>query len=427
MGSLQKVVIAGGGFAGLNAALGLRKAPVDLTVIDRRNYHLFQPLLYQVATGSLSPADIAAPLRSVLHKQKNTRVVLGEVLDFDTGGHRVLMDTGTIEYDTLVLAVGVGNHYFGNSHWIPYAPGLKTVEDATGIRSRIFSAFEKAEMETDPAERKALLRFVIVGAGPTGVELAGAIGEIARDTLRGDFRNIRTEESEILLLEGAATVLPPFDSALREHAERALIGLGVRCRLGVKVTGIDARGVEIETGQGPQRIESRTVLWAAGVRPSPLAKLLAEKLGAKADPSGRILVNESLSIPGHEEIFVVGDIAHFVQDGKPLPGMAPVAMQQGRYVARAIRDRIAGKAPRPFHFRDKGTMATIGRHAAVGEIGKLRFHGILAWLAWLFIHLMYIVGHRNRLLVFIQWAFQYFTFNRGARLITGSARMNEPP
>lgn len=416
------MVIIGGGFGGLACATSLRRAPAEVKLLDRRNFHLFQPLLYQVATGSLSPGDIAAPLRSVLRKQKNCQVLLAEVTGFDPAQRKVLMADGEMGYDTLVVAAGAVNHYYSNDLWARAAPGLKSVEDATEVRHRIFRAFESAERETDPERRRAWLRFVVVGAGPTGVELAGAISEIARDTLRDDFRSIRPEESEILLLEGAPRVLPPFPGELSAEAERALIRLGVRPRTGVKVTRIDEEGVIMETPAGEQRIHSYTVIWAAGVVANPLGRKLAAAANVMTDRGGRVTVQPDLTLEGCPEIFVIGDLAHCQgPNGQPLPGVAQVAIQQGRYVARLMSRRARGKAPPPpFAYKDKGNMATIGRHAAVADLGFLRLHGLLAWLIWLFIHLLYIVGFRNRLLVAIQWGFQYVTFNRGARLITGS-------
>ncbi|HZO56482.1 MAG TPA: NAD(P)/FAD-dependent oxidoreductase [Bryobacteraceae bacterium] len=423
----QRVVIIGGGFAGLTCVRSLRGADLEIKLVDRRNFHLFQPLLYQVATGGLSPGDITAPLRSVLRKQKNVQVLMGEVAGFDLSGQRVLLTDGEIPYDTLVLAAGAESHYFGNTDWEQYAPGLKTIEEATEIRRRIFEAFEHAEREPDETMRRAWLRFVVVGGGPTGVELAGAISEIARDTLRDDFRSIRPEEAEILLLEGEPRVLPPFPPDLSEGAERALIGLGVRSRTNVRVTKIDESGVVMKTVGGEQRIEAHTVIWAAGVRANSLGKLLANALGAQTDRGGRVIVNPDLTVPGHRNVFVIGDLAHATgKNGSPLPGVAPVAMQQGRYVARNLKGRLEGIAVGDFHYFDKGTLATIGRNAAVADFGRIHIDGFLAWLTWLFVHLMYIVGFRNRLLVALQWGFQYLTFNRGARLITGMVQPIRP-
>jgi NADH:ubiquinone reductase (H+-translocating) len=420
MATGHRVVILGGGFGGLYAAKALRKAPVQLTVIDRRNFHLFQPLLYQVATGALSPGEIASPLRSVLSRQKNTRVLLGEAVDLDVEGRRVVLDIGSVEYDTLIVATGSRNFYFGNDAWEQYAPGLKTIEEATQIRHKILYAFEAAEREPDPEQHREWLTFVVVGAGPTGVELAGALGEIANDTLKNDFRNIRPEEARILLLDASPRVLPPFPPDLSQAAERSLIRIGVRSRSNVKVTSIDDRGVTLEGPGGSERIPSRTVIWAAGVRASPLGEVLVKRAGAKLDRGGHVEVEPDCTVPGHPEIFVIGDLAHFEQAGKALPGVAQVAMQQGAYVAKLIRTRLSGGTSKPFRYFNKGNLAVIGRAAAVAEIGKMHFSGLLAWLIWLFIHLMYLVQFSNRLLVFIHWGFLYLTFDRGARLITGN-------
>lgn len=418
----HRVVIIGGGFGGLNAARALRPARAEVTLIDKRNFHLFQPLLYQVASGALSPGDIAAPLRAVLSRQKNTRVLLAEAVDFDIAGRRVILRDGEVRYDTLVVAAGAENQYFGNDGWQPYAPGLKTVEDATEIRRRIFKAYERAEREPDPVARRAWLRFVVVGGGPTGVELAGAIAEIARDTLRGDFRSIRTEMSEIMVVEGGGRILTAFHPSLSSEAERSLVRLGVRARTGLRVVDIDENGLEVETPNGRQRIEARTVLWAAGVRAAGLAEKLAKAAGLDLERGGRMRVQADLTLAGHPEVFVIGDMAWCEQDGKPLPGVAPVAIQQGRYVGRAIQRRLEGKTVTPFRYSDKGNMAVIGRAHGLAEIGWLRLHGWIGWLFWLFVHLMYLVGFQNRVLVFIKWAFLYLTFNRGARLITGDER-----
>jgi NADH:ubiquinone reductase (H+-translocating) len=421
-----RVVIIGGGFGGLYAAQALRRAPVQLTLVDRRNFHLFQPLLYQVATGGLSPGEIASPLRYVLKRQRNARVVLGEVVDIDVAGKRVLLSDGVLDYDLLVVAAGATHHYFGHDDWAARAPGLKTIEDATRIRARILLAFEAAEREADAARRHAWLTFVVVGAGPTGVELAGALGEIANDTLRHDFRAIRPSDAEIFLLEAADRVLPPYPPSLSEKAKRSLERLGVTVRLGASVSQIDEDGVIIRTGEHDERIAARTVLWAAGVDASPLAALLARATGAAIDRNGRLVVQADLSLPGHSEIFAIGDMVHVEQDGALLPGIAPVAMSQGRYVARCIAARVAGAAAPPYRYFDKGQMATIGRSAAVADLRLVRFSGLLAWLAWLFIHLMYLVEFENRVLVLVQWAWNYITRNRGARLITGKSPLPLP-
>ena len=414
------MVIVGGGFAGLYAARRLGRAPVALTLIDRRNFHLFQPLLYQVATGGLSPGEIASPLRVVLRGHRNTEVLLGEAIDFDVPGRRVMLTDGERPYDELVIATGATHHYFGHDEWAPLAPGLKTVEDATEIRSHILMAFEEAEREPDPAQRHAWLTFVIVGGGPTGVELAGALGEIANDTLRRDFHHINPAESRILLLEGEDRVLPSFAPDLSRQAERHLIALGVRPRLRARLTGVDQGGVTVQSAGGTERIAARTVLWAAGVRGSELGRKLAERAGTPLDRAGRVLVEPDLSVPGHPEIHVIGDLASRMQDGKPLPGVAPVAMQQGRYVADLLIRKLRGQAVRPFRYFDKGSLATIGRNRAVAQFGKLHVSGFPAWFLWVFVHLMYLVEFENRLLVFVEWAYNYITRNRGARLITNA-------
>ncbi|HTR39822.1 MAG TPA: NAD(P)/FAD-dependent oxidoreductase [Bryobacteraceae bacterium] len=421
MEARHRVVILGGGFGGLYAAKALKNAPVQLTLLDRRNFHLFQPLLYQVATGSLSPGEIASPLRSILHRQRNTQVLLGEAKDLDAAERRLILDSGEIEYDTLIVATGSTDSYFGHENWSRYAPGLKSIEHATEIRAKILYAFEAAEKEHDPEERREWLTFVLVGAGTTGVELAGALGEIAHDTLRHDFRSIRPEEAQIILLEGSPRVLPTYPADLSEKARASLIRLGVEPRTNVFVTGIDDGGATVKTQQGEERIAARTVIWSAGVRPSPFAEVLERRAGAKLDRRGHVIVSSDCSIAGHPEIFVIGDLAHFEEKGKTLPGVAQVAMQQGGYVAKLIQRRLEGKPMTAFHYFDKGSLAVIGRAAAVAEIGPVHMSGLLAWLTWLFVHLMYLVEFSNRILVFVHWGFLYFTFSRGARLITGTA------
>jgi NADH dehydrogenase len=411
---MHRVVILGGGFGGLYAAKALRRAPVEVTLVDRRNFHLFQPLLYQVATGSLSPGDIAAPLRAVLSNQKNVQVLLGDARDLDAENRHLILADGEVPYDTLIVATGAQNYFFGHPEWQKIAPGLKSIEDATTIRHNVLFAFEAAERELDPALRRAWLTFVIVGAGPTGVELAGALAEIAHDTLRNDFRSIRPEESRITLLDGAQHVLSSYPQSLSINAERSLIKLGVRPRNGVRVTAIDDCGVTLETPSGQDRIETKTVLWAAGVAPSDFGKVLERRTGATLDKQGHVLVDGQLNIANHPEIFVIGDLALVEQNGKPLPGVAPVAMQQGKYAAA----RLTGRSKAPFHYLNKGSLAVIGRRAGVADFGLVRFHGVIAWLLWLFIHLMFLVQFQNRLIVFIRWGFQYLTFDRGARLIT---------
>ncbi|MDE3194796.1 MAG: NAD(P)/FAD-dependent oxidoreductase [Acidobacteriota bacterium] len=416
----HRVVIVGGGFGGLYAAQALRRADVDLTLIDRRNFHLFQPLLYQVATGALSPGEIASPLRYVLNRQRNTRVLLGEVIDIDVEARQLRLSDGErVPYDSLIVATGSTHTYFGHSEWEKLAPGLKTIEDATEIRTRVLLAFERAEKEKDRDAQRALLTFVVVGAGPTGVELAGALGEISRDTLRKDFRSINPAHARIFLIEGEDRVLPPYAPDLSKSAEQALIELGVQTRAGARVTDIGENGVTIEANGTVTHIEAKTVLWAAGVQASPLGRLLAERTGVALDRAGRVMVENDLSVKGHPEILIVGDLAHFEQDGAMVPGVAPTAMQMGRYAARLITGRLRGEPAKPFRYWDKGSLATIGRNRAVATIGGLHFSGYLAWLIWLFVHLLYIVEFENRMLILFQWAYDYFTHNRGARLITG--------
>jgi NADH dehydrogenase len=416
----HQVVIVGGGFGGLYTALKLRKAPVDVTLIDRRNFHLFQPLLYQVATGGLSPANIASPLRAVLRRQKNTRVLLGEATEIDVAGRRLILSDGAVPYDTLVLAAGTRDAYFGHDDWERLAPGLKTVEDATEIRRRILLAFEMAEREPDPARVRELLTFVIVGGGPTGVELAGAIGEIAHHTLRDNFRTIDPKGTQIILLEGADRLLLTYPPSLSAKAARSLERLGVTVRTGALVTDLAPDAVTVKTREGVERLAARTVLWAAGVQASPLGRALAKAAGAETDRAGRVVVANDCSVPGHPEILVIGDLAHFNDAaGKPLPGVAQVAIQQGRYVAKLIEARLRGQSLPPFAYKDLGSLATIGRNAAVADLGWVRYGGYLAWLTWLFVHLINLVAFENRLLVMLQWGWNYFTRNRAARLITG--------
>jgi len=409
------VVIVGCGFAGLNAAKHLADVPVRVTVIDRRNHHLFAPLLYQVATAQLSPANIAQPIRGILRGQKDLKVILGEV---DTIGpdtrQVVLTDGNVIDYDYLVVAVGATHSYFGHDEWAPLAPGLKTIEDALDIRRRILLAFEKAEKEQDPAKRAALLSFIVIGGGPTGVEMAGAIGEIANHTLAKEFDNIDSRTATILLLEGLPRILPMFPEKLSARAEKDLQRFGVKTRTNALVTAIDENGVNI----GDERIEASTVIWAAGVQVSPLTRSLSAI--AELDRAGRVPVTRELHIAGHPEIFVIGDAASArSEDGKPLPGVAPVAMQEGQWVARNIARALEGQAYESFEYKDRGSMATIGRNQAVADIKGRQFAGFPAWLAWVVIHVLNLVGFRNRVMVVAQWIFSYMTFNRGARLITG--------
>ena len=419
MPNTHRVVILGGGFGGLYAARTLKRAPVQVTLVDRRNFHLFQPLLYQVATGGLSPANIATPLRKFLKRQRNARVLLGEATGLDPLGRRVILSDGDLSYDTLVVALGSSHHYFGKDGWSRLAPGLKTIEDAIEIRRRILIAFERAERASDQGRIRSLLTFVVVGGGPTGVELAGALAEIARDTLSHEFRSIDPSHARILLVEGSPRVLSAYPPDLSEKAVRSLRRLGVEVRTGAVVTDIQPDAIVMRSGEQTERIPAATVLWGAGVQASPFSKVLAETAGTTLDRAGRVDVEPDLSLPGHPEILVIGDQARFAHElDSPLPGVAQVAMQQGAYAARLIRNRLRGRTTPPFRYRDYGTMATIGRHAAVADICGVRFAGYVAWLAWLCIHLVQLVQFENRLLVFAQWAWNYFTFNRAARLIT---------
>ncbi|MGC1202027.1 MAG: NAD(P)/FAD-dependent oxidoreductase [Candidatus Acidiferrales bacterium] len=416
----HRVVILGGGFGGLAAALQLRHAPVDLTLIDRCNYHLFQPLLYQVATGSLSPANVASPLRGILHKSKNTTVLFAEATRIDAASHRVILSDGEIPYDTLIVATGSSHQYFGHDQWEKIAPGLKNIDDATAMRGRILLAFEAAERETDPENLVAWMTFVIVGGGPTGVELAGALGEIANDTLKHDFRHIDPRQTRIILVEGTDRVLPSYPPSLSAAAKKMLERLSVTVRTGAMVTDVQAHAVTVRTGDRDETIPTRTVLWAAGVLASPLGRLLGKDAGAPLDRAGRVIVEPNLTVPGHPEIFVVGDLANFShQTGKPLPGVAQPAIQEGRHAGRTIAARLRGAKTKPFHYFDKGNLATIGRGKAVADLNWLRLSGLPAWLIWIFVHLFYIVQFQNRILVFCQWAWLYITFDRSARLITG--------
>lgn len=406
------VVIIGGGFGGLSAARTLAHADLRVTLLDRRNHHVFQPLLYQVATAGLSPGDIASPIRWILRRERNVTVLLAEVVSIDAPGKRLrLADGSDMAFDALIVATGASHAYFGHDEWQRIAPGLKTLEDGLDIRRRVLLAFEQAERETDPAARARLLTFVIVGGGPTGVEMAGALTELARN-MRRDFRAVDPRQARIILLEGGPQVLPTFVPRLREFASRALRKLGAEVQTGALVTAIDERGVRV----GSERIEAATVLWAAGVAASGLGRTI----GAPVDRAGRVIVQPDLTIPGHSDIYVIGDLALFTHtvDGKPLPGVAQVAIQQGAHAAKNIGRSLAGQPREPFVYFDWGNLATIGRAAAVADFGRLKFTGYLAWVLWLFIHIMKLTGFRNRLVVFIQWAVAYFTHQRSIRLIT---------
>jgi NADH dehydrogenase len=420
-GSKQHVVVVGGGFGGLETAKRLSGANVRVTLIDRQNYHLFQPLLYQVATGGLSPANIATPLRFILGRQKNCEVQMAEVTDFDLERNCVILADGELPFDTLVLSAGSTHSYFGRDDWEPLAPGLKTLTDAANVRRRIYKAFEAAEREPDPQVRAALMTFVVVGAGPTGVELAGALAEIAQYTLRNDFRHIDPEDARILLVEAGAKVLSNYPEELCERAASKIRQLGIEIHTHTKMVEVTESYVRLATADAETTVPTRTVLWAAGVRASSLGGKLAKACGIDTNRGGQIPVNQTLNIDGRDNIYVIGDIAAATDaDGNRLPGLAAVAVQQGAYVAKAIARRSQGQPiKKPFRYKNKGTMATIGRAAAVAEIGKYQFSGLFAWLLWLFVHLMLIVQFQNRVLILLQWGWNYTTFNRSARLITG--------
>ncbi len=405
------VVIIGAGFAGLQAIKALGRRKVDITVIDRTNHHLFQPLLYQVATAALNPADIASPIRRIVRGRSNVRVLMSEAREVDLERKHVVLDRGIMRYDSLIVAAGAGHSYFGNDQWQRFAPGLKSVEDALEIRSRILSAFELAEGETDEQRLRAQLTFVMIGAGPTGVELAGTMAEVARKTLARDFRHINPKLARIILVEGGPRVLPSYDEDLSESAKKQLEELGVEVRLNSLATDINDDGVWI----GDQLIETGTVIWSAGVAGAPIA----ESLGVERDRAGRVKVEPTLTIPGHDDVFVVGDLMSLKSDGKPVPGVAPAAMQSGKHAGRNILRKLQNKPMLPFRYLDKGMLATIGRAAAIADIRGIKFTRLPAWLLWIFVHIVFLIGFKNRLLVLIQWAYSYLTYDRGARLITG--------
>jgi NADH:ubiquinone reductase (H+-translocating) len=415
----KRVVVVGAGFGGLTAARALADAPARVLVVDRRNHHLFQPLLYQVATAALSPGDIAYPIRAILRRQKNASVVLAEAASVDAASREVVLTDGRIGYDFLILATGARHAYFGHDDWEPFAPGLKTLEDALEMRRRILLAFEKAEREPDPDRRRVLLTFVIVGGGPTGAELAGAIAEISRHVIASDFREIDPRESRIELLEAGSRILPAFPPDLSQKAADSLARLGVHVRTGAAVTAIRPGVVEI----GGERLEAGTILWAAGVAASPLAR----SLGVPLDRAGRIAVNPDLSVPGHPEIFAIGDLAVYLhQTGSPLPGVAPVAIQQGRHAAKNIERALRGESPQPFHYHDRGNLAVLGRAAAVADLPRFHMSGFAAWLFWCLVHILNLIGFRNRFVVMFEWAWAYLTWQRGARLITGKSEEETP-
>ena len=416
---MTQVVIIGGGFGGLSAAKRLRHADVHVTLLDRKNHHVFQPLLYQVATATLSPGDIAAPIRWILRRMRNAHVLMGEATRIDVTARRVaLADGASLDYDYLIVASGSRHSYFGHNEWEQYAPGLKTLEDATAIRRRILVAFERAERETDAARQRALLTFAIVGGGPTGVELAGTLAEIARQTLRDEFRSIDTTRARIVLIEAGPSILPTFPESLRRAAKRSLGRLGVEVREKTTVTNVDAQGVTCNAGE---RLEAGTIVWAAGVAASPLVKTL----GAPLDRAGRVIVEPDLSIPGHPEVFVVGDAALSLQDGKPLPGVAQTAIQGAVAAADNILQLMRGEPTRPFVYKNLGNMAIVGRGSAVADLPWAKFSGFIGWLAWLFLHIVELIGFRNRVVVLFEWAVAYLTFQRGARLITGETSAAE--
>lgn len=409
MSEQPHVVIIGGGFAGLNAARALSGAPVRVTLLDRRNHHLFQPLLYQVATAGLSAIDIAEPIRRVLGRQRNARVLLADVGGIDLSARKVRWEGGELDYDYLIVAAGATDFYFGHDHWRANAPGLKSIQDALRIRTKILQAFERAELEEDPAERERLLTFVVIGGGPTGVELAGAISELAGLTLQHEFRGFDPRSTRIILLEGGARILPMFPEALSARALSQLQGMGVQVRTGAMVTDIDAGGARI----GEEKIQARTVLWAAGVAPSPLARLLETPLSAR----GLVVVESDLSLPAHPEVFVAGDLAYVESAGEAVPALAPAAIQEGRHAAANILRRTRGEPTREFHYLDKGMMATVGRKAAVASFAGIQLYGLLAWLMWLVVHIFFLIGFRNRFVVMFEWIGAYFTYRRSARLL----------
>lgn len=423
----HRVVIIGGGFGGLYAAKALSSPTVEVTLIDKRNFHLFQPLLYQVATGALSPADISSPLRGILSRRKNVRVLMDEVIDINADAQEVKTRRESIPYDSLIVATGVSHHYFGNEHWKTSAPGLKTVEDAIEMRRRIFMAFEAAEKETDPEKRKAWLTFVIVGGGPTGVELAGAIAELANNTLKHDFRSIDTTEAQIVLLEGLDRILPPYPPELSAKAEQDLTKLGVTVQTQTKVTQIDGHAVTIERDNQTETFQAQTILWAAGVKASIMGKVIADRTGASLDRVGRVMVNSDLSVPNYPNVYVIGDLSHCADpEGKPYPGVAAVAMQEGEYVAKLIKAKLVAREMPQFIYNDIGSMAVIGQNAAVASFfGGVRLSGFVAWLIWVVAHIYYLIEFDNKLTVMLHWAWSYLTRGRRARLITGELNLQQ--
>jgi NADH dehydrogenase len=417
-----RVIIVGGGFAGLQAARRLGRAPVHVTLIDRRNVHLFQPLLYQVATGGLSPGDVTSPLRSIVKRNRNTRVMLAEMQDFEPEKNRILLRDGELAYDYLVVAAGATNHYFGHGEWAAFAPGLKSIEDALSMRRRILLAFEAAERETDPDARDAWLTFVVIGGGPTGVELAGAINELARRTLKNEFRSIDPACAKVVLLEGGERVLPQYGEDASRRAKKSLRRIGVHVILKARATDIDREGVSYQHGGTEKNLSARTCLWAAGIKPSPLAECIAKRTGVATDRAGRITVRPDLSLPEHPDVFVIGDLAA-IDDGSggTVPGVAPAAIQQGNYAARRICDRLDNRTTEPFRYRDRGSLAVIGRNRAVAEFGRFTFSGWPAWCFWSLLHIHFLIEFNNKFLVMSQWAIDYLTRKRGARFISRDA------
>ena len=415
-GKRPRIVVVGGGFGGLYAAKELARFPVEVTIVDRRNYHLFQPLLYQVATAGLSPAEIASPIRQILEKHRNVEVLMGEVVDFDLAARRVILQDFSLPYDYLVVAAGASHSYFGRNDWEQVAPGLKTIEDALEIRRRVLLAFEIAERDAVHYGQHRPLNFVVVGGGPTGVELAGTLAEVAKRALADDFRKIDPTRTRIILVEAGPRILPAYPEDLSKSAVQQLNRLGVEVRLNTKVTEIEPGRISL----GDFQMDTSVTLWAAGVQ----ANALGKKLGVPTDRVGRVVVNADCTVPGHPEVFVIGDLAAFNDEsGKPLPGVAPVAIQQGDYVANTIGNELKGRSRKSFRYRNKGNLATIGRAAAVADFGKFKLTGFPAWISWLFIHIWYLIGFRNRVIVFINWAWSYFTMERGARLITGDTSL----
>jgi NADH dehydrogenase len=414
------VVIVGGGFAGLYAARSLARTGVRVTLVDKRNFHLFQPLLYQVATGNVPPGDISSPLRSVLSRHKNVRVFMGELVDLLPEEHRAILADGELQYDTLIVATGVQPAFFGQEAWTQWVTPLKTIEDATVMRRQILCAFEAAEREMNPVVRRTWMTFVVIGGGSAGVELSGAIGELAHSTLRRDFRNIDPRDARILLLELADRILPTFPPQLSAKAEASLARLGVSVQIGSRVTDIAENRLEVTRGEETDFIEARTILWMAGVRATPVAQILSQRTGAVQDRMGRIVVEPDLTVRGYPDILVLGDLAHLSPtDEEPLPAVAPVAIQEGQYAAKLVRARLAGRSLGPFSYFDRGNLAVIGRNVAVAEIGRLQLGGFIAWLLWVFVHIVYLIEFDNRLLVLFRWAWNYWTRKRGARLIVG--------